>query len=434
MASKALFSWKPFSPKGLKVMTWWRPDSPHSHKMIICMEGAVRSGKTATGSFSFTMWAMSQFDDEEFALCGKTIGTARRNIVRHLKRMLAARGAKVEDHRNATEGNYLSVEWLGNKNIFWIFGGKDERSQDLIQGATLAGIFYDEAILMPISFLNQGMARTSVDGAKIWISLNPESPDHPFYSDWLDANFNENDMLYLHFTMDDNPALSDDTKDRYRRMWPEGSVWYNRYILGQRTSAEGRIYDFFRPEVGAGYVVDKLPEQFTRWIVSIDYGSTDPFAAILWGLGRSPEDNQNTWYIVREFYWDSKEKKRQKSPTEYIQALAELCKWNGREVYPQIYCDPAEAAFIIECRKAKKYPTVRRARKAQNAVKDGLINGATMFSEGYVKIFYTCDNLIKYINNYRWDENKAVETPLHIGSHMPDAYRYGAMEAIRNMR
>jgi PBSX family phage terminase large subunit len=433
MEAKAAFQWSPiFSEKGYKVLSWWLPESPVSHKPIICMEGAVRSGKTLTGSFSFTCWAQSEFDDYEFAFCGKTIGSARRNIIRPLKRMLAARGAAVNDHRSSNE-NFLEIEWLGHKNVYWIFGGKDERSQDLIQGATLAGIFFDEAILMPISFLQQGIARLSIDGAKIWISLNPEGPDEPFYVDWLDK-FDPKDVFYLHFTMDDNPSLSEETKARYQRMYPEGSVWYDRYILGQRTVAEGRIWDFFRPEVGAGYVVDKLPHDFIDWMGSIDYGTKDPFSASLWGLGQSPETNKLTWYIVKEFYYDPKDHRgKQKAPTEYADALVDLAQWNDRAIYPRWFCDPSALDFIVECINSKR-PEISRMQGADNSVKDGILRVASLFTSGFLKIYYTNDNTIKYVNNYRWDENAKEEKPLHDGSHKPDDIRYGSAYAMRRMR
>lgn len=436
MEAKAAFQWSPiFSEKGYKVLSWWLPESPVSHKPIICMEGAVRSGKTLTGSFSFTCWAQSEFDDYEFAFCGKTIGSARRNIIRPLKRMLAARGAAVNDHRSSNE-NFLEIEWLGHKNVYWIFGGKDERSQDLIQGATLAGIFFDEAILMPISFLQQGIARLSIDGAKIWISLNPEGPDEPFYVDWLDK-FDPKDVFYLHFTMDDNPSLSEETKARYQRMYPEGSVWYDRYILGQRTVAEGRIWDFFRPDVGAGYVVDArdCPRAFLDWVVSIDYGTSDAFAAGLYGLARNPSQNAlRSWFLVREYYYDPKEHRgRQKAPTEYIEDLIKLCRWKGHPIYPNILCDPSAAAFITECRRSGR-AEVENIRGADNSVKDGILDVATMLSQGWLKISSDCPNAIKYINNYRWDENSKEEKPLHDGSHFPDALRYGCRYMIREMR
>ena len=47
---------------------------------ILC-DGAVRSGKTLSMAVSFFAWAFSAFEEERFALCGKTAGSLRRNLL-----------------------------------------------------------------------------------------------------------------------------------------------------------------------------------------------------------------------------------------------------------------------------------------------------------------------------------------------------------------
>ena len=56
----------------------------------------------------------------------------------------------------------------------------------LIQGITLAGVFFDEAALQPRSFVEQAIARTlTFSNAKLWFNCNPEGPDHWFYKEWI---------------------------------------------------------------------------------------------------------------------------------------------------------------------------------------------------------------------------------------------------------
>ena len=126
------FKFQPFSKKQLQVLTWWMPNSPVNDKDILIADGSVRAGKTVVMSLSFVMWAMETFDEENFALCGKTIGSLRRNVVKPLKKMLIGRGYQCKDHRSGTD-NYLTISKNGTMNDFYIFGGKDESSQDLIQ-------------------------------------------------------------------------------------------------------------------------------------------------------------------------------------------------------------------------------------------------------------------------------------------------------------
>lgn len=128
----APFKFKPFSKKQLKVLTWWKHNSPvKEYDGIIC-DGSIRAGKTVSMALSYVMWAMESFEGENFGMCGKTIGSHRRNVITPLKKMLKSRGYKVKDHRSE---NMLTITKDGVTNFFYIFGGKDEASQDLIQGS-----------------------------------------------------------------------------------------------------------------------------------------------------------------------------------------------------------------------------------------------------------------------------------------------------------
>lgn len=223
----ALFKFKPFSTKQLQVLTWWREGSPVKDNDGIICDGSVRAGKTVVMSLSYIMWAMETFSEENLGLIGKTIGALRRNVLTPLKRMLKTRGYKVQDHR---ADNYLTITFQGKVNYFYVFGGKDESSQDLIQGITLAGCFFDEVALMPQSFVNQATARCSVEGSKLWFNCNPAGPYHWFKLEYLDK-LTEKRMAHLHFTMDDNLSLSERVKERYKRMY--SGIFYKRYILGK---------------------------------------------------------------------------------------------------------------------------------------------------------------------------------------------------------
>lgn len=171
MMKKQVFKFQPFSKKQRKVLNWWCDNSPVKDADGIIADGAIRSGKTISMCLSFVMWSMSNFDGQNFGMCGKTIGSFRRNVLFWLKLMLRSRGYSVTDHR---ADNLLVVSRGDVENFYYIFGGKDERSQDLVQGITLAGVFFDEVALMPESFVNQATGRCSVDGSKMWFNCNPD--------------------------------------------------------------------------------------------------------------------------------------------------------------------------------------------------------------------------------------------------------------------
>ena len=197
---KATFQFKPFSQKQRKVLNWWCDSSPVKDKDGIIADGAIRSGKTVSMSLSFGLWAMEKYNGQNFIMAGKTVGSFRRNVLRFWKNMMKARGFTVTDKRSE---NLVVVTRGKVENNFYIFGGKDEASQDLVQGITAAGAFFDEVVLMPESFVNQATARCSVDGSKFWFNCNPASPQHWFKVGWINQ-YIERDLIYLHFTMDDN--------------------------------------------------------------------------------------------------------------------------------------------------------------------------------------------------------------------------------------
>lgn len=287
---KAVFKFQPFSKKQKKILTWWLPESGVSHRRGIIADGAIRSGKTVSMALSFVFWAMESFEEQTFAMCGKTIGAFRRNVLTVLKLMLKSRGYKVKDLR---ADNLIVITRKGVTNYFYIFGGKDERSQDLIQGITLAGVFFDEVALMPESFVNQATGRCSVDGSKMWFNCNPQGPHHWFKVNWIDksvgylgkekaAKLQEQgegvkDFLYLHFTMDDNLSLSERIKAAYRQMYV--GVFFKRYILGLWCAAEGAIYSQFADD-SQKYTVALMEESDRRRLceqlmfigIGIDFG------------------------------------------------------------------------------------------------------------------------------------------------------------------
>ena len=418
--NKPAFSWKPPSPKQEQILYWWTPSSPYKDLAYFQAEGSVRCGKTVLADFSFVNWASYTYDQEEFALCSKTIGTAIRNQVRPLMKVLSVEPSyQVQFRRGREEGSHLTIynSDTDHENVFWIYGGKDEASQDLIQGKTLAGILFDEPPLMPQSFINQGLARLSVEGAKAWFLNNPENPNHPLYTETTDPLTRDGKLYFLHLVMDDNPSLSEEAKNRIKSQWPAGSVYYKRYVLGRRAAAEGRVFPFFDEDPSAGYVVTEIPGSFTMYLLGIDYGISNPFVAQLWGL------SGGVWYCIKDFEWDSLKRQKQKTNPEYIEDLARLCYVEDHRIAPdQVIIPPEEPGFqreLIQC----AYPELHRARDADNAILPGIEDLTTLLSLGRFKVFHECESTIYGLANLLWDEKKqkqGIDMFLKGGSGSPD--------------
>lgn len=402
----SVFKFKKFSRKQKQILTWWTKKSAVRNKDGIIADGAIRSGKTISMSLSYVMWAMSTFSNQNFGMAGKTIGSFRRNVLFWLKLMLFARGYRFKDHR---ADNLLEVTRGNVTNYFYIFGGKDERSQDLIQGITLAGMFFDEVALMPESFVNQATGRLSVDGSKMWFNCNPDGPYHWFKTNWIDKQTEKN-LVYLHFTMDDNLSLSERIKARYRSMY--SGVFYQRYILGLWTVAEGIIYDMFDQSKHCyDAVVDFI---FGQTYISIDYGTQNATVFLLWQKGKD-----GIWYCVKEYYYSGRDNAKQKTDKEFADELVEFTKDIRIK---EVIVDPSAASFIAEL-KQRKF----KIRKAKNDVIDGIRFVGSMLNDEKIKIHVECVNTLKEFSSYTWDKKAAdrgEDKPVKTNDHAMDALRY----------
>ena len=194
-----------FSAKQRLVLTWWVPGKETAALEAIVCDGAVRSGKTLAMGLGFFLWAQSSFDGQKFGVCGKTIASLRRNVLSEILPRLEGLGTQWKEKRSE---NLVTVRFLGRENQYYIFGGRDESSASLIQGITFAGILLDEVALMPQSFVEQACARCSVAGSRLWFNCNPAGPSHWFYRTWI-LEAEKRNCLRLHFTMEDNPSLTE---------------------------------------------------------------------------------------------------------------------------------------------------------------------------------------------------------------------------------
>lgn len=408
-AKKQGFEFKPFSRKQKQVLTWWCPSSPVKDKDGIIADGAIRSGKTLCMSLSYVLWAMESFNQQNFGMAGKTIGSFRRNVLFWLKLMLKSRGYQVVDHRS---DNLIVVSKGDTQNFFYIFGGKDERSQDLIQGITLAGMFFDEVALMPESFVNQATGRCSVTGSKFWFNCNPDNPRHWFKVNWIDK-CEEKHIIYLHFTMDDNLSLSEKIKERYRSMYV--GVFFKHYILGLWCAAEGLVYSMFDEEK---HVTDEHMSGALEYIVSIDYGTVNPFSAGLWAFDGKHSQRE------AELYYNSREVGKRVDDEAYYKMLKELI---GDRKVSCIIIDPSAASFIEVIKKYGEYTV----RKADNDVLDGIRVVTTMLNKGLLKIYKDCTSCINEFGLYCWDEEKNNDTVIKENDHAMDDTRYYVYTFLR---
>lgn len=398
------FKFKPFSLKQKKLLMWWTNKSPYKdYDMIIC-HGSIRSGKTVAMIDSFVTWSLAKHKHQTFIIAGKSMGALKRNVLEPLFKILTAKGIDYHYHRSGDPHIVIGT------NTYYLFGASNEASQDTLQGLTAAGAYLDEVALFPRSFVNQAIGRCSAEtngeGAKVFLNCNPAGPYHWFKTDFIDKA-KEKKIYILHFLLDDNLSLSERVKERFRRMF--SGVFFQRNILGLWVLAEGIIYDMFNEKK---HFVKTKPRRYTKYYVSIDYGTQNPTAFGLWGLF------DGVWYKVKEYHHSGRDGK-QKTDVEYSNDLKEFVE-DLR--ISSVIVDPSAASFKAQLKKDRF-----RVVDAKNDVINGIRNVATALENNQIKYNDCCKETKREFSSYVWDEkagNRGEDKPVKENDHHLDADRY----------
>ncbi len=387
---------------------------PYSKYDALICDGAVRSGKTSLMMVAFVDWAMREFDGRRFGICGKTVKSATENMITPYIAMYYAKKRYTLRWRSSKQ--ILEVRRGRKVNFFEVFGGRDESSFALIQGRTLAGVLLDEVVLMPESFVNQALARCSVEGSRTWFSCNPGPPSHWFKENWIDKR-EEHNALRLHFTLDDNPSLSEKKKEQYRRDFT--GVFYDRYVLGLWVAAEGLVYPMFDAE--RHIIKGNPPETDGDYYVSSDYGIQNPNVFLLWRR----EKGSKRWICLKEDYYSGREEKKQLTNSQLVDRLDAML---GSIRPKRVIIDPSAASMKAELHR-RGYHT----QDANNTVLEGISDVCSMLGAGNLAFMPCCENTIKEFGAYLWDAkaiDRGEDAPLKENDHAMDAVRY----FVRTMR
>lgn len=397
----------PISDKQKKILAF-----PYSRYDALICDGAVRSGKTSIMMWAFVRWAMENFSGQRFGVCGRTVDSCTKNIIVPFTAMSLAKERYIIRWRRGDK--VMEVRRGAVTNYFEVFGGKDEASYTLIQGRTLAGVLLDEVVLMPRSFVEQALARCSVDGARLWFSCNPGSPHHWFYQEWIKRS-RERNALYLHFEMTDNPGLSKRTLERYENMY--AGIFYDRYVRGLWVAAEGIVYKDFANDTEKYLIGDPLEwakqngTSFSIISIGVDFGGT-----------KSATKFQATG-ITKDFRVVALEeeyiKNEEIDPNALNRRFATFCQLiTSKYGYSQTRADSAETVLIRgldhTAQKMHLGTQVKNAMKLQ--ITDRIRLVVLLMKQGRFKVSRNCPHLIDAMQTAIYDPDKFEDERLDDGT------------------
>ena len=356
--------------------------------------GATRSGKTYADFFWIPKRIRKRINQPGASvILGVSKSTIERNILEPMRMMW---------------GQDL-VRTISTDNTCYLFGervhclGAEKVSQvSKIRGMSIKYCYGDEVAEWNEEVFELLKSRLDKPYSCFDGALNPEGPNH-----WLKKFLDSNADIYAqHYTIFDNPYLPDEFVEQLCKEY-EGTVYYDRYILGNWALAEGLIYPMY--EDCFAEAVGSTPEEYC---LSIDYGTLNAFAAILWGkFGK-------IWYGLKEYYYSGRDLGIQKTDEDYAE---DLDNFVGPLNDLETIIDPSAASFITLLKKQRgKY----RVKKADNDVEDGLRETAVALKSGKIKISPKMKNWKEEVAGYVWDSKSLEEKPLKERDHLMDATRY----------
>lgn len=363
--------------------------------------GATRSGKTYLDfRWIIPIRIRERIGKDGLAvILGVTKSTIERNVLEPMRNIY---------------GDEL-VGTISSDNTAWIFGekcyclGAEKVSQvSKIRGASIKYCYGDEVADWAEEVFALLKSRLDKKYSCFDGTFNPQYPDH-WLKKFLDSNA---DIFSQTYTIDDNPFLPESFKENLKKEY-EGTVYYDRYILGLWVRAEGLVYPMF----GDGCITQDTPDTGDYYI-SIDYGTLNPFSAGLWCVGK------RSAVRIAEIYYSGRETRAQKTDEEYCDMVERLA---GEKTIRAVVVDPSAASFIEALRRRGRF----KVRHADNDVMNGIRTVSDFLRNGKIKIHESCENTIREFGLYRWDEKSESDRVVKENDHAMDEVRYMAMTVLK---
>ena len=347
-------------------------------------------------------------------LFGNTRGTLERNILEPMREIWTPQ--LVGNIRN---DNTMVI--FGKK--CYVLGADNKKHVARIQGSTIEYAYGDEVTTWSQEVFQMLKSRLRCEHSHFDGTCNPDSPNH-WFKKFLESDA---DIYEQNYIIDDGvlPAyVIEELKKEY-----SGTVYYDRYILGKWALAEGLIYPMYQNALVDGLPIGASGEVIpaSEYVVSIDYGTMNAFAAMLWSK------RGGVWYGEREYYYSGRDTGIQKTDQEYAEDLNNWIAdvWENAPAVATLMgsergrirtiIDPSAASFIALLKKSEWSKVV----KADNDVMDGIRETAVCMQMGFVKILRSCANWISEVGGYVWDEeSEEKEKPVKIADHLMDSTRY----------
>lgn len=355
--------------------------------------GATRSGKTYMDYFVIPRSIRERVGEPgSIVLLGNTKGTLQRNVIEPMQNIYGTELVSSIKSDNTARLFGERVHCLGADNV---------KHVDRLRGMSIKYCYGDEVATWNKGVFDMLKSRLDREYSRFDGTCNPQGPDH-WFKQFLDSDA---DIFQQQYSIYDNPFLPKTVLESLER--EHKGIFFDRYILGKWVAAEGLVYPMF----GQQCIAKTEPREYTKFVISMDYGIQNATAMILWGL------SGNVWYAVKEFYHSGRETNRQKTDMQYYEDLLALA--GDLPIY-RVIIDPSAASFLALIEQKRQF----RVWDADNSVIEGIQHTAQCLADGKIKINDCCTRTIQEFGVYAWEENSAEDRPMKVNDHAMDAVRY----------
>ena len=401
----------PFKPKSLEALRLGYREPVET----TVYEGAIRSAKTITSLFDWDDYIL-HCKEKAFLMSGNTLGSLSRNCLEGEYGFLALTGAvPARDF----DGSHI-LRYAGK--IIYLMGGHDSASFKKARGLTIGGAYLDEGNLQDRMFVETILGRSF---ASSWIrnifTINPDVPRHWFYSDKtigidrFGADHVPDIYRRFHFTLDDNPAITEERKACIAAQYT--GVFYKRYILGLRVRAEGACYPSFKNNKPGepGNVLDVLPNNIYMVTIAADIGGNKS-ATVFHATGWYSVAGRLAIVTIDELYDDRNKNTESvlsswKAFIERVRAPRLVTDSMGREKFitlpiDRAFCDSAEQLIKksldgisgVHVEDSWKAPIIDRIRCAD-----------LLYAQGRKNIMRSCPHAIEATESAMWNQKASKD-------------------------
>jgi phage terminase, large subunit, PBSX family len=401
-------------------------------------EGSIRSGKTAADDARLALFYLIS-PNETHLVSAYNQELAYKLFIEGDGLGLAYIFDGVSHLRRDRGGDHLEINLPSGKKKVYFKGGGKSNSANSIRGLSLGSVAYSEMNLLDKEFIDESFRRTAAAKIRYHLAdLNPPAPQDPIIETFHEYNAN-----WLHWTMNDNPIMTEKRLREMEEQLKRNPYRYKRDWLGLRVMPQGVIYSMFDDkEMTDQTLIGEPVEMFFAG----DAGQNDATTLSCNVVTRVVDGDGARFVLnrVANYYHSGTETGETKAMSTYAEELRQFINWchkKYRLYYSDIVIDPAAKTLRAELEKLgimnspannngnEKVGSVRGIEVGIERLQNLITNNQFRLVEPNSDT-YSHYHFLKEIGMYVRDENTGK--PVDMNNHAMDEARYSANYFIQH--